>query len=350
MTYFIHTCSVHVRILSFLPFYQLPILLPRMLSRVPLNEKEWEKLALLNHVANRSIHQTKLQSASKIGGKQYLLLRVLWNIASENEQLNIADKFGLSNWMREATNLLTSYKSWKAYCESFHQGQILEGTFALPKFYQEQAASISSSIENSNNLNIVFTPISKRTCAQTQKTTEAFKRLVLETPTKPSKRPVQELKLELSDEEELFFDEDGLELGHESAEETETPPGQRSYGPSELVNVMFPKTKDEQIVNTALIDFLNAFIIHRKLPVQWTLHRRPFKAIFQDTAYKARTDGCLEDTGPQGKVYALVEVKPAMRGAKRVPSIPIAMQEAAQMVAWIKSDPDPSDFKHSCGQ
>ncbi|KAE8155000.1 hypothetical protein BDV25DRAFT_146823 [Aspergillus avenaceus] len=111
-----------------------------------------------------------------------------------------------------------------------------------------------------------------------------------------------------------------------------------SPGPVEITHLMYPQTKDEQIVNTALVDFLNALTMHFPQANDWTLHRKSFKAAFQHASFEARTDGYLEDDGSSDRVRALIEVKPMLREKKRNP---ICMQEAAQMVAWIKSDPDP---------
>ena len=61
---------------------------------------------------------------------------------------------------------------------------------------------------------------------------------------------------------------------------------------------------------------------------------------------EARTDGCLEEVATE-KVHALIEVKPVLR---KKALFTIAMQEAAQMVAWIKRCPDPKGFKHSRGR
>lgn len=132
-----------------------------------------------------------------------------------------------------------------------------------------------------------------------------------------------------------------------------SPGSDQEESPSELISNAseeFSKshlrTKDEQIVNAALIDFLNAFVVHRGLSVQWTLHRKLFVGNFAEGTLTARTDGCLEEIGSE-KTHALAEVKPLPREKARYT---IAMQEAAQMVAWIKSEPDPEGFERSCGQ
>nr|KMM68379.1 hypothetical protein CPAG_04708 [Coccidioides posadasii RMSCC 3488] len=107
--------------------------------------------------------------------------------------------------------------------------------------------------------------------------------------------------------------------------------------PEEIRNLVNHQTKDEQIVNTALVNFLSALTLHSGLPNHWTLHRKSFKAYFTHASFEARTDGYLEDTKPDGKIRALIEVKAVARERKRKA---ICMQEAAQMVAWIRSYPD----------
>lgn len=160
--------------------------------------------------------------------------------------------------------------------------------------------------------------------------TTAVKKLSFETPTERPSTPTSDKAPE--------YDE--TSPGYE-----ETPPEERSYGPRELLDLNYPKTKDEQIVNAALIDFLNAFVIHFDLSVSWTLYRKPFTAGFEHGSFEARTDGCLEGVG--SGVYAIVEVKPMLRDRHL---IPILMQESAKMVAWIKHEPDPDGFGSSHGQ
>ncbi|KAF3407258.1 hypothetical protein DPV78_000580 [Talaromyces pinophilus] len=117
-------------------------------------------------------------------------------------------------------------------------------------------------------------------------------------------------------------------------EDIATPPRAETPVPQELVNVMYPPTKDEQIVNTALIVLLNVLTIHlESFSSKWTLHRKTFIAAFGDAEFEARTDGYLNDHRDNPSI--IVEVKPVMRSTKLSA---IRMQENAQMVAWIKSD------------
>lgn len=302
----------------------------------PSNREEWRALAKKKIEGNKTIHDINLASASKFKLEQYLMLRVLWK-SSRNHKFNPAT-FGLGEWVERATIILDQYKSWGQYCSSFDQQKSLpEGTFALPRFYQRQAARVPQDAPCRSDVTAgPPTPISRRTRSQVGTLNEDMKKLSLETPTKSRGTPRMPLSSGSFDDEDAYEDED-----------EDTPPGQRSYGPPELLDINFPKTKDEQIVNTAFIDFLNAFIIHLDYSVQWTLYRRPFIAEFAKASLEARTDGCLEGVDSKEKVHALVEVKPLLREKGL---LTIAMQEAAQMVAWIKSDPDPDGFKYSCGR
>lgn len=102
--------------------------------------------------------------------------------------------------------------------------------------------------------------------------------------------------------------------------------------PKELASVLYPPSLDEQIVNCALVIFLNALTIHFDIDSNWTLHRKAFKAVFGDASFEARVDGYLKH---RGDPRVIIEVKPASRSSKE---LSIQMQESAQVVAWIKSD------------
>jgi hypothetical protein len=76
---------------------------------------------------------------------------------------------------------------------------------------------------------------------------------------------------------------------------------------------MYPPTKDEQIVNTALVVFINAITMHfddlRHLG--WSIHRKALIADFEEASFEARTDGYLHDN--QENLHARIEVKPVVR-------------------------------------
>lgn len=302
----------------------------------------WKELAELEKVANTTIHDINLVSASKFKKEQYLMLRVLWEVHNPID-INPA-KFQLKEWVLKAAQQLENYTCWKDYCTSFSGSKHpLRGTFGLPRFYQKQVDQVPKDAEIECNVATgPPTPVSRRTRSQTGNLAKRIQNLSLETPSKPPRTPrTSPSGLDDSDDDD---DDDDEQVSSEGKDRMST--GQRSYVPDGSIDLNFPKTKDEQIVNTALIDFLNALTLFRAFPVRWSLYRKPFVAEFAKASVQARTDGILEEVVTE-KIHALVEVKPAVRDGNLYK---IAMQEAAQMVAWIKNDPDLQGFGHSCGR
>ena len=259
------------------------------------------------------------------------MLRVLWKAKDKN--FFKPANFGLAEWVERASRQLEEYGSWKSYRASF-SGALSEGTFALARFYQKQVSWVPEDVSFNSHVATVPSPISKHTRSRSRRLEEWLRQATLETPSKTPKDPPEAPKTPSTNVS-----------SDSGSEEDDSPDVPYSSGPPELLDLNFPKTKDEQIVNTALLDFLNAFIVHRSLPVQWSLYRKPFIADFAKASVQARTDGCLEEVRSE-KVHAIVEVKPIVRAKARF-SIP--MQEAAQMVAWIKTNPDPAESVGGCG-
>lgn len=309
----------------------------------PRTEIEWRVLAKEEKVVDKTIHQMNLDSASKFKLDQYLMLRVIW-IRKANSDFDLA-KFGLAEWVEKASKELEVYSSWKSYRASFKKNgeskdpKLPEGSFALARFNQKQVSRVPENAPFASDVDA--SPIANRTRGRQRTLNERLGQMALETPTKAPKNPPKTPRTPPSN---IYSDVDLDRLMIE--EDEDTPEAPDSLGPLELLDQVFPKTKDEQIVNTALLDFLNAFIVHRDSLVQWTLYRKPFTAEFTKAKVEARTDGCLEEVHSQN-VHAIIEVKPVIR-----PKAPlrIPMQEAAQMVAWIKTDPDPKHITHSCGR
>lgn len=94
-------------------------------------------------------------------------------------------------------------------------------------------------------------------------------------------------------------------------------------------------TKDEQLVNDALLLFLRTLLIYQsELKCHWAADRSPFsKATFGDNSMIARTDGYLE---ANGEVFAIVEVKPNIRHPENHEEV--LWQETGEMIAWIMHD------------
>jgi hypothetical protein len=293
-------------------------------EQLPSNPSQWTARAGKEGLIGSTIHTASLKSASTIEEGQYLLFRVLWKA----KPLQDFDwkRFDLDRWEDEANALLANYGSWKSYCDGFGRQDIPESTFALVRYFQLQAAETS---DTTSAPTVIVTPVTDRTRSKMSLERRLF-HTHLETPT----RSTGILAGDSESEEEL-------------GEADESPVVSESPAPHELRNIMHQQTKDEQIVNTALVNFLSALTLHSGLPNQWSLHPRPFKAHFAHASFEARTDGYLEDTKAGGRVRALIEVKAILRRQKPKP---IRMQEAAQMVAWIRSHPDRGGWLNHVGR
>ncbi|KAJ5420187.1 hypothetical protein N7465_002706 [Penicillium sp. CMV-2018d] len=103
----------------------------------------------------------------------------------------------------------------------------------------------------------------------------------------------------------------------------------------------FKSISDEQIVNTALLLYLEALLINfGGIQADWTPERRALvvKRHNGQKVYEARVDGFLRyQRDRNNPIMAIVEVKPFPRDTD--PNDSIRMQESAQMAAWICQHP-----------
>ncbi|KAK2811369.1 hypothetical protein FQN50_002246 [Emmonsiellopsis sp. PD_5] len=99
----------------------------------------------------------------------------------------------------------------------------------------------------------------------------------------------------------------------------------------------FSRLQDEQIVNTALISFASVLTYSvQGVNGHWSLQRKAFTfGEGRSKLYEARTDGHLFSTTNPQTSKAIVETKKQLRN--EIPDV--RRQEAAQMAAWIFSEP-----------
>ncbi|KAJ5962125.1 hypothetical protein N7501_007066 [Penicillium viridicatum] len=249
----------------------------------------------------------------------------------------------MKRWIKEAEKKLRFYQSWSTYCEGVElpderskerSGEpskaTPEGNFAIVRHYQREVRKTKSEVDPQ----AFDTPIANRTRAKTNlpldKEMARLRLNPFETPTKQSPNQSSSRKL-IPFEDESPSPGSSLISGPSPLPDP-IPPNTIAR---ELERVLYPPTKDEQIVNTALIVFLNALNTHFDFYSNWTLHRKPSVAAFENAQFEARADGYLDSPG--GKTRAIVEVKPTLRSRH---SLPIQMQESDQMVAWIRSNDD----------
>ncbi|KKZ60118.1 hypothetical protein EMCG_05143 [[Emmonsia] crescens] len=195
----------------------------------------------------------------------------------------------INKWISKADTMLEGYKSWNTYCQGFTLSNIKEGNFAVARHYHLEVTKTEDRADSWS----FETPIAHRTRARMKGLAADMH---LET---PSKSTNISKTLDIDD----FYDiltAPGNTIPETLTQKTPTlktpsPFQEKSPIPKELENAVYPPMKDEQIVNCALVIFLNALTISFSLVNNWTLHRKVFKAEFEDTSYEARTDGYLDD-------------------------------------------------------
>ncbi|KAE8388002.1 hypothetical protein BDV23DRAFT_195428 [Aspergillus alliaceus] len=220
-------------------YYPHPNRLP---AGAALQSSAWVQAVRQGKVENKTIYDIDLNSASAIRDEQYLMLRVLWKTQGFRK-LDLA-KFGLGEWINKAADLLAPFSS-----------EAKEGSFALSRFYQKQVAHIPS--------DVIFRPIVSvslpRTRGQLKSIAAGIEKLSFDVPTEPLSTRIVKPEAESDDSSE-----------EDSATE-DTPPGERSHGSQELLDLNYPRTKDEHIVNTVL-NYSNSTLNKDESPGLLTLY------------------------------------------------------------------------------
>ncbi|KAF2969049.1 hypothetical protein GQX73_g4471 [Xylaria multiplex] len=362
----------------------------RLPKELPGTETVWRTTARKRGVEGLSIHDKDaftgigdINSASKINFRQYLLLRAIspqrkrpfeiYNCQYRHSLVSNSD-------FDSAVEILGKQRVWELYLKSIKQKTtadiIILGLFSFVRYYQLEVLKTepNDKLSTPPKIEIDYTPrITRQRAAQSQQSATPTRsrpnHLSLESYAAPSRAvhtpritrqraaqsrqlvaPIRcrlnRLSLESYAEPSRAVHTPRItrhratqsrqsatpirsRLNHLPLESRAEPspavstPGFRDWlspdGPPDGSycegSISYKAAGDEQIVNTALILYLNALAFCcSQTPGNWTPRRKAFVL----------------------RVEAIVEVKPYTRKSK---SVRIGMQEAAQMAAWIASDP-----------
>ncbi|EGX88238.1 hypothetical protein CCM_08281 [Cordyceps militaris CM01] len=279
---------------------------------------------------------TQLNSASKIGLPQFLMLQVLYRRIqpiSKLEKLFQDGAVTAENWTAAKT-CLASCQQYQGYIHSIFSGEAVIGSFAPARLYQKQSSELIEQPDSSPEVDSSKIFLPKRvTRSQTRAErgsptpkssaveTEEFAKLALHTPKQPSGAG------------------DGF-----SSSSAGTPssylysPNNGTPIPPSVADKVYRFIEDEQIVNFSLIVLLDTLIMMcPAVKGSWSPYRCPFSV--RDAGveiYQARVDGVFRPQHDRpGNM--IVEVKPHSR---HVNQMDVSMQESAQMAAWIADYPD----------
>jgi len=312
-----------------------------MATGLPNTNAVWETEVASHGLDGKTIHQADFRdSASKISKKQFLLLRVLHRRpvdASDLFQKDFVKDFIAETYIKRAYIFITSktntsFTQYHASIESQPSStRPLSatddafpelGTFTLVRYFQLASLDLlTTDFEDTPKLE--FAPPAPRPAAVKAK---AAVRNMLSTPTK-STGVIDDI------------------FGSDTPDISKLKISDLSMTPQSPMNsVTGHKVKaieDEQTVNTALITFLIAVTLHcPKIKADWSMSRMAFtvsnEAQGSEKIFEARVDGVLRMRKGR-EVKAIAEVKPYLRHLEKYNDV--RMQEAAQMAAWICTNP-----------
>jgi hypothetical protein len=348
-----------------------------MAKQLPFSKASWNKSVKLEDVIYNTIHdipKKESHSASKIQTEQYLLLRVLW-------KTKIATEFTAEDWLnlesyKAAEKYLEQHDPWKKYLTLVEERRMNKvtlpaqdiGAFSIVHHQQSQINQVETeyhegcdtpkiSIHTSDfSRSPEASPLERKSRAQQPAapaqaerrypTRATASKSLLDDPF-TSQGQVKKMSQLFSN---MTFDEgattpSSMQIPSFSTQtpsfSTQTPSFSTplSTGSSlEPISPMNPAlvkaANDEQIVNIALISFLNALtIFHEDVRADWAIDRKVFHF---SNLFEARTDGLLK-IGGKGYPLAILEVKSHVRMNNIVQ---VQMQESAQMASWIYDHPD----------
>lgn len=312
---------------------------------LPSTKENWVKATRQAGIHNQTIHTfTPMRSASKITREQYLLLRVLWPPLKPINHFD-PEKFDLGKSYKDASRFLDQFSPFLHYLESvenarpiapFQSNDTMDlGIFDLPRHYQLE---VENTDESNISQKVVVTPTSSH--AQTP-ASRAPRASPIALHTRKKGRQLDTLTSCLSPPSALArISEQDLDVMIDTGKNpkaiihsTSSLSPMSPAGSAD--SAMFPPTVGEQIVNNALVLFLQALTMKiPKIKSMWTPYPLLLKADFMTASFVARTDGYLK-TMENGKVQAILEVKSRIR---RKQLEMIQMQESAQMIGWVMND------------
>ncbi|KAJ5922915.1 hypothetical protein N7516_010618 [Penicillium verrucosum] len=284
---------------------------------VPKNQDSWLGQVKTANVGTKTIHSFESPaSGSKIGLKQFLLLRVLWvknqatklSRSSEREKWNVTEQH-----IHVAREHLKAMSSWVQYKSTISKNLA---------WHQNEEARIKPVVPSQGMLTLLHQHVQQKTRAPEGTSTRNDTSL-----------GIGGLSIDDDDESLETSDDDESPETEDYISPFSPPTGDLGHA--------FKSISDEQIVNTALLLYLEALLINFVgIQADWTPERHALvvKRYNGQKVYEARLDGFLRYQRDQNNpIMAIVEVKPFSRDTD--PDDSTRKQESAQMAAWICQHP-----------
>ncbi|KAJ9320522.1 hypothetical protein DTO027B5_3030 [Paecilomyces variotii] len=275
-------------------------------TRLPRDRAEWIKRCPAGS-KDKSINEMQtLNSGSSVTEEQFFTFRVLWTTkTARGFYIRAADK-------RDANVVLDPIAPFQSYIEhieqgnegvpSFINGGDSLGVFQMVRYCQLQVRTeipAQETQDDSMSQNVRLTPVPNVTGHGATSSSDGS-----------------------------VSSSDGSVSASASALSNLTAACDQTW-------IDWKPASDEQIVNQALIQLLNALTINiPDVKCGWSIARFVFKHDFTLTSMEARTDGFLGLSNDNSQTpMAIVETKAHIRRDNKV-----RMQESAEMLLWILHD------------
>ena len=310
---------------------------------LPATEDKWRNEARSHDVI--SIHEFKdRDSGSKMTVLQYLALKTIWKGYDPNDIIKDewALRFGSTEMeLLEQSTKMSEDDAWRTYLNILETTPKPKPHSNFPRKLGRFATVVQNQLEVSNLKpterelqKVIVSPISGRTRLRAKSVQPV-----------PFVRPVS---TNISQGDSNSSEREGR------AREAEERPGLRAVSQisdhasvSSVIDFDIPRrerdvTIDEQVVNTAAINFLQNLFVHGGLEyAYWSAQRKGFclgNGSRGSTAFKAFTDGHLKvKRGDEIRSAAILEVKARKRPTRD--DFSVEWQETAQMALWIYEEP-----------
>jgi hypothetical protein len=326
--------------------------------KLPATETRWKSLIAASHPElqyHELLPAIPMSSASKMTFDQFLLLRVIWKKARPPADLWQECTRGVYTTpevAQQAKDFLSRLKSWKPYLEMIGNNTPFKKTLRDPEERPPMNVAVPEFPEKPQ---VFATALHQQRCCEKLRTPMDEDNLPskVDVAPAPPSHPVAASMAALSINPQTPTRQraDDMDLGDDFDLYVSQTPG---TGYTDRLNNLSPvapisneeginyaAVEDEQVVNSALISFLQAITLyHPYVQGEWDYFRHPFvmKSNLNEKIYEARVDGLFRTYGFSNP-RMIVEVKPFLRYLSLPVLDKIRIQEGAQMASWIAQHP-----------
>ncbi|CAH0056033.1 unnamed protein product [Clonostachys solani] len=327
-------------------------------NRLPATATLWKNLIADRHPElqyHELLPAIPMSSAFKMTFDQFLLLRVIWKQAKSPADLWQECTRGVYTTpevAQQAKDFLSRVQSWKQYLDMIGNNTPFKKTSRVPKERPPMDVAVTNFPERPQ---VFATALHQQRCCEKLRTPldedNLTSKVDVATAPPPQSVSASMAALSINPQTPTRKQVDDTDLADDFDFYVSQTPG-TGYT-DRLINlspvapisneeaINYAAVEDEQVVNSALISFLQSITLyHPYVQGEWDYFRHPFvmKSNLNAKIYEARVDGLFRTYGSSNP-RMIVEVKPFLRYLSFPVLDKIRIQEGAQMASWIAQHP-----------